>query len=110
MFKNSTFELPPLTDLIKKGNTIRIYISDSIGEAKTTYTAGVATGDFNENGIPIVQPSDPYRLAYDYYLPESKIQFLTGARPVIVSRNFMKSGYNINTAPGGGGRPLKIKM
>ncbi len=95
MYPKST-ELPPLTQIIKKGSTIRIYIADCTYAGTTSYTAGIATGEFDTDGIPFVLPYDPQKTMYDFYLPQSKIKFSkTADKPKIIIRSFPKAGYQL---------------
>lgn len=65
-------ELPPLTEVIKKGHRVRVYLMDT--KNSTTYTHGIASGNFNMDGMPILNPVQPVTTP-DYYLHDSKVRF-----------------------------------
>lgn len=64
-----------LREVVVRGDKIRVYLGEEKNTRITSYTAGVCTGQFTEDGLPILKQEPDRGIVYDFYLGESKVKF-----------------------------------
>lgn len=86
--------LRPLSEVIRKGNTVRVYVNERPNATTTAYTAGLATGDFTKDGRPVLEPIPPtIHSRYDFYLADTKVSFLRlPSDKNVISRRVNRAG------------------
>lgn len=74
--KTSTKEVADdFREVVVKGDKIRVYLGEEKNARITSYTAGAHTGQFTEDGLPILKQESDTGIVYDFYLNESKVKF-----------------------------------